>query len=233
MLDDDRRIDWLRLIRTDNVGPVTFRHLINRFGGAGPALDALPDLARRGGRTKPLLPCSRAEAEAELAAARAAGADCVVAGEPGYPALLAHIDGAPPLLYVAGRTEAAERPMVGIVGARNASAAGRRLARTLAGDLGGHGFTIVSGLARGIDAAAHEGSLATGTIAVLPGGILTIYPEKPHRSRRAHRRNRPPDIGNDAAAPAPTRRFPTAQPDHFGRGTGRRRGRGGAPVGAR
>lgn len=178
MLDDDQRIAWLRLIRAENVGPVTFRALINQFGSAEEALDALPALSRRGGRTKPIRIPSGDEMAAEIEAARQLGARCVAWGEPGYPALLGHADGAPPLLYALGNDEPLSRPIIGIVGARNASALGRQMARKLARDLVAAGFTIVSGLARGIDAAAHEESVEAGGVAVLPGGIGNIYPEQ-------------------------------------------------------
>jgi len=175
-LTDAQRIEWLRLIRSANVGPRTFRTLINHFGGAGPALAALPDLARRGGASGPGHICSVAEAERELAAAQAAGVAFVALGEPGYPLRLRMIDDAPPLLAVRGNFAALTLPLVAIVGARNASAAGVKFTERLARALGEAGFGIVSGLARGIDAAAHRASLATGTVAVLAGGHDRIYP---------------------------------------------------------
>jgi len=177
-LTDEQRLDWLRLIRSEHVGPRTFRALVNHCGGARAALAALPDLARRGGATRPARVHSRQDAERELAAATAFGVTLVALGEPDYPRRLQMIDDAPPLLAVRGRTEAFDLPMVAIVGARNASAAGMRFADRLARDLGAAGFAVVSGLARGIDAAAHRGSLATGTIAVLAG-------PRPHLSARA------------------------------------------------
>ncbi|MEO1199602.1 MAG: DNA-processing protein DprA [Pseudomonadota bacterium] len=177
MLDDAQRLAWLRLIRSENVGPVTFRHLINRFGGAERALEALPDLSLRGGRSRPVRVCGVAEAAEELEISRKAGAACVAAGESGYPPRLKHIDDPPPLLHVLGFPDATARPGIAIVGARNASSGGRQIARKLAADLGAEGYVIVSGLARGIDGAAHEGSLETGTLAVLPGGLLEIYPD--------------------------------------------------------
>jgi DNA processing protein len=177
-LNPSERIDWLRLIRTENVGPVTFFQLLRRFGSAAAALAALPSLANRGGRNVPLTLFSRAAAERELAALDKAGATLLAWGEPDYPAALAAIDDAPPLLTLRGRRELLRRPAIAIVGARNASANGRRFARELAGELGGHGFLVVSGLARGIDAAAHLGSMASGTAAVLGGGVDNIYPEE-------------------------------------------------------
>lgn len=175
-LDDAQRLACLRLIRSDNVGPVTFRELINHFGGATAALEALPELSRRTAGRRPIRICPREQAEAELEAARRAGATPIFTIEPSYPAALAHIDVAPPMLYVKGRAELLDRPGVAIVGARNSSAAGLKLTRLFANSLGAAGFLVVSGLARGIDGAAHEASLATGTVAVLAGGIDFIYP---------------------------------------------------------
>ena len=175
-LDDAQRLACLRLIRSEQVGPATFRALINHFGGAEAALAALPDLAHRGGRRRPIRLCSRDVAEAELAAAAKVGARPLFTIEPGYPAALAAVEVPPPMLYAQGRTDLLARPALAIVGSRNASAAGQRFARQLAASLGGAGLVIVSGLARGIDAAAHEAALATGTIAVLAGGIDVVYP---------------------------------------------------------
>lgn len=170
------RIDWLRLTRAENVGPVTFFRLIERFGTATAALSALPDLARRGGRSQPLRIPSKVEAEREAAALAKAGAQLLAACEPDYPEALAAVDDAPPVLSVAGNGHLLRRPAVGVVGARNASIAGRRMAEQLARDLAGAGFLVVSGLARGIDTAAHAGALDGGTAAVLAGGIDVVYP---------------------------------------------------------
>jgi len=167
-------LDWLCLSRTERVGPVTFHHLIRRFGTAKAALDALPELARRGGRS--LKPWPREAAERELGAVAAAGARLVAAAEPDYPAPLAAIEDAPPLVTVKGDPALLLKPAIAVVGARNASANGRRLARDLARELGAAGLVVVSGLARGIDAAAHEGALGSGTVAVLAGGIDVPYP---------------------------------------------------------
>jgi len=175
-LSDEQRLDWLRLIRSDNVGPRTFRDLVNYFGGARAALAALPGLARRGGASGPARICPPEEAAAELRAARARGVEFVALGEPDYPVRLQMIDDAPPLLAVRGQLAVLKRPLVAIVGSRNASAAGVKFAERLAREVGEHGFGIVSGLARGIDAAAHRASLASGTIAVLAGGHERIYP---------------------------------------------------------
>ncbi len=173
-LSDAQRLQWLRLIRTPSVGPVTFRELINHFGSAADALDALPDLLRR---TRPGVAVSSADdAEREMAAAANAGARFVALGEAGYPQWLRTIDGAPPLLAVRGGTDAPQRPAVGIVGSRNASVAGRKMAAQIAAGLGSNGFVIVSGLARGIDAAAHSAAVAAGTVAVFAGGLDRPYP---------------------------------------------------------
>jgi DNA processing protein len=174
-LDEPERLACLRLIRSANVGPVTFRELINHYGGAAAALDALPELQRRGGLRAPRI-CPRPRAEAELAAARKAGAEPVFTIEPGYPRALAAVDAPPPMLYVKGRRELLSAPTLAIVGSREASAAGTKLTRLFAAELGRAGLTIVSGLARGIDACAHDASLGTGTAGVLAGGIDVVYP---------------------------------------------------------
>jgi DNA processing protein len=183
-LDSAQRLACLRLIRSDNVGPVTFRALINHFGGAEAALDALPDLSRRGGRASIRI-CPRDQAEAELEAAEAIGAQPLFTIEPGYPPALAAIEAPPPLLYIKGNAGHLVRPMVAIVGARNGSAAGQKLARHFAARLGAAGFVIASGLARGIDGAAHRAALETGTVAVLAGGPDNIYPPEHADLQRA------------------------------------------------
>jgi DNA processing protein len=175
-LSDDERLDWLRLIRSDNVGPRTFRALVNHCGSVRAALAALPDLARRGGAARPIRVCPTEDAERELAAVRAQGISLIAEVEPDYPMRLAMIEDAPPLLAARGALAALARPMIAIVGARNASAAGLRVAQRLAHDLGEAGLVVVSGLARGIDAAAHQASLGSGTVAVLAGGLDHIYP---------------------------------------------------------
>lgn len=177
-LSESERLDWIRLIRTENVGPITHHRLIERFGSARAAIDALPELARRGGRTKPLLPASRAGAAREAETIAGLGGRILCSCEPEYPEALAAIDDAPPVIAVLGHVHLAERPTVAIVGARNASLNGRKFAETLARDLAVSGFTVVSGLARGIDTAAHRGSLEGGTIAVMAGGVDAIYPEE-------------------------------------------------------
>ena len=174
-LTEQQRLDWLRLIRTENVGPRTFRSLINEFGTAARALTRLPDLARRGGRGALRIP-GEDEARTEVAAAARIGVRFVALGERDYPPLLRETADAPPLLAVRGQPDVLTRPAVAIVGSRNASAAGSRFASMLAHDLGEAGFVVVSGLARGIDAAAHRASLESATIAVLAGGADRIYP---------------------------------------------------------
>jgi len=175
-LTDEQRLDWLRLIRSENVGPRTFRTLINHYGGAGAALRALPELAHKGGATHSTRVFSSDDAKAELAAARKKGIALIAMGEPDYPSRLRMIDDAPPLLAVQGQVDVLAEPMIGIVGSRNASAGGCKFAERLAFDLGKAGIIVVSGLARGIDAAAHRASLASGTVAVLAGGHDRIYP---------------------------------------------------------
>lgn len=175
-LSDAQRLSWLRLLRSENVGPATFRALVNQFGGAQAAIEALPSLSRRGGRRQDIRLCSLQDAQAELEAAKRAGLTLVALGEPGYPPALAHVDAPPPLIYVKGRLELAEMPIVSIVGARNGSAAGQKFTRQIANALGLEGFVIASGLARGIDTAAHHASLDNGTIAVVAGGIDVVYP---------------------------------------------------------
>lgn len=174
-LDPVERIARLRLARSRNVGPRTYMHLIRRYGSASAAIEVLPDLATRGGNASyQPFPADKAEAECESGVAL--GAELHVLGDPSYPPLLAAIDTPPAALWVMGDPRIFARPAIAIVGARNASAMGLRTARNLARDLGGSGSVVVSGLARGIDAAAHEASLETGTIAVLAGGIDRIYP---------------------------------------------------------
>lgn len=174
-LTDEQRLDWLRLFRSDNVGPRTFRDLINTYGGARAALAALPKLARRGGATGTHI-FTVEEAQAELKACRVRDISLVALGEPDYPARLQTIYDPPPMVALRGKLSVFTQPLVAIVGSRNASAAGMKFAQTLARDLGAAGFGIVSGLARGIDAAAHRSSMATGTVAVLAGGHERIYP---------------------------------------------------------
>jgi DNA processing protein len=168
----------LRLSRTETIGPVSFYALLRRFGSARAALEMVPQLARRGERSKTVTPVTRTEAEAELAALQRLGARLVCWGEPTYPSGLAAIDDAPPILTVLGRAELLGSPIVAVVGARNASANGRRFCRDLAAALGQGGIVVVSGLARGIDAAAHLGALDSGSVAVVAGGVDVVYPEE-------------------------------------------------------
>lgn len=177
MLTDEQRIDWLRLIRSDSIGPRTFRALVNQYGGAAAALEALPDLARRRGKPG-LKVATRAQAEREMAQAARGGIRFVALGEPDYPKTLQAIDTAPPLIAVRGSAAALSRPTVAIVGSRNASAAGLTFTERLARDLGQSGYAIVSGLARGIDTRAHKAAIETGTAAVLAGGHDKIYPHE-------------------------------------------------------
>ena len=177
-------IDRLRLVRSPGIGPITYRQLVARFGGAGAALAAVPDLARRGGGAAPRL-FGRDEAEREVARVEKLGARYVALGHGLYPRLLAQLENAPPLLIAKGELKLLDRPSVAIVGARNASAAACRFARGLAYDLGQHGLVIVSGLARGIDSAAHDGALDSGTIGVVAGGIDIFYPPENEPRQKA------------------------------------------------
>jgi DNA processing protein len=177
-------VDRLRLVRSPGIGPVTYRQLIARFGGAAAALDAVPDLAARGGGRPPRL-AGTADAEREIARVEALGARYLVLGQGLYPSPLAELDDAPPLLTAKGDLKLLDKPMVAMVGARNASAAAFRLARQLAYDLGQQGVVVVSGLARGIDSAAHDGALETGTIGVVAGGIDVFYPPENEARQKA------------------------------------------------
>jgi DNA processing protein len=168
-------VDRLRLLRTPGIGPVTFRQLIMRFGNASAALAAVPDLARRGGGRVPPL-CTRQDAEREVARVDKLGGSFLALGQGLYPPLLAQLEDAPPLLMAKGDLGLLDRQAVAIVGARNASAAACRFARGLSHDLGQHDLVVVSGLARGIDSAAHDGALASGTVGVIAGGIDVFYP---------------------------------------------------------
>jgi len=176
VLSEQQRLDWLRLIRCENVGPSTFVDLINYFGTAGAALEALPDLAARGKTKRPIRIKPAGEAEQELEALSKMGGEILCRGEPGYPANLRATEGAPPIISILGSKTPLNRPCVAFIGARNASLSGTKFTAQLASDVGRAGFAIVSGLARGIDAAAHRASLETGTIAVFAGGLDKIYP---------------------------------------------------------
>jgi DNA processing protein len=178
------RIARLRLIRSDHIGPVTYAQLLARFGSAEAALAAIPDLAARGGGRAPRI-ADRAMVEREMEAVARLGARYLFLGQGLYPSLLAEAESAPPALIVRGDLKLIERPAVAMVGARNASAAACRFARQLAQDLGGEGMAVVSRLARGIDTAAHDGSLETGTIAVIAGGIDIFYPPENEERQQA------------------------------------------------
>lgn len=174
-LSDAQRRAWLRLSRTQNVGPVTFAQLIARFGDAEAALEELPRLVKRGGGEKIRIP-STSEIAREIDALAKLGGRMIASCEPEFPAGLAAADPPPPIIATLGHTTLLQRDTVAIVGARNASALGRKLAMTLARDLSEAGLVVASGLARGIDTAAHEGALARGTCAVVAGGVDIIYP---------------------------------------------------------
>lgn len=175
-ISDVERFACWRLSRTEGIGPVTFKRLLQRYGSATQAIEALPDLAARGGRKNPLIAFPLDATGVELAAIAKTGARIVTLLDAEYPELLTQIDDAPPAMVVKGTLPLNTKPIVGIVGARNASLPGRKIAGMLARDLGAHGYYVASGLARGIDTAAHEGSMTTGTIAVVAGGIDVIYP---------------------------------------------------------
>ncbi|MBR9971927.1 DNA-processing protein DprA [Magnetospirillum sulfuroxidans] len=175
-LSASERLDWLRLIRSENVGPRTFIRLLERYGSAARALAELPELAKRGGRARPIVVCPKDVGLRELDAAAKLGCTVLAACEPGYPRLLAAIDDPPPILYARGNPSLLGKSMIAMVGARNASINGRNLTRRMAADLGRSGLGVVSGLARGIDTAAHEGSLSAGTVAVVAGGVEVVYP---------------------------------------------------------
>lgn len=182
-MTSDNDFARLRLIRSVNVGPVTYRQLIQRFGTAKAALAALPDLIARGGGKKFALAKER-DIQAEIQAVHVAGAQYLFLGDTGYPELLAHMENAPPVFCYRGNLELFDRSSVAMVGARNASAGACRFARILAHGLGQRGVSVISGLARGIDSAAHMGSIDTGTIAVIAGGIDSVYP--PENAKLQH-----------------------------------------------
>ncbi|HEY0013445.1 MAG TPA: DNA-processing protein DprA [Allosphingosinicella sp.] len=174
----------LRLIRSENIGPITYFQLLARFGSAQAAIDAIPDLAARGGGRAPRL-VPRSQIEREMEEVERMGARYLFLGHPPYPPLLAELEAAPPALIVKGHVSLLDRPSVAIVGARNASAAACRYARQLAQTLGAADAVVVSGLARGIDTAAHDGALDSGTVAVIAGGIDIFYPPENEARQRA------------------------------------------------
>lgn len=172
------KLSWLRLARTENVGPITFHRLVSIYGSPQKALERLPDLARRGGRSKPLKAPDQSAVEKEYEALQKIGGNVITMAEEFYPLSLAAIDDAPPVISILGDISLANKSCIAIVGARNASLNGRKFAEKLARGLGDNNQIIASGLARGIDTAAHIGSLNTGTIAVVAGGIDIVYPEE-------------------------------------------------------
>ncbi len=172
---EEDRFSWLRLLRSRKVGPATFRRLMREHGSAQNALAALPEMARAAGIEGYEI-CPPGVIEAELKAAKAANARLLCLGAADFPSALNDLNDAPPILWAMGDTSLLHRPSITMVGARNCSSLGARMARGLAADLGQQGYTIVSGLARGIDTSAHIAALETGTIAVLAGGVDVIYP---------------------------------------------------------
>ena len=174
-ITEEIAVSSLRLLRSKRVGPATFRRLIREHGSAAAALAALPEIAAAAGATD-YTTCPEALVLSELKSGRANGARLLIWGQAGYPAALNDLDDAPAILWALGDTALLNRPLIAMVGARNASSLGTRMAKQLAAELGAAGYTVVSGLARGVDTAAHIGSLKTGTIAVQAGGVDTIYP---------------------------------------------------------
>ena len=172
---EDDRVSWLRLLRSRRVGPATFHRLLSEHGSAQAALAALPEVARAAG-VPDYTPCPLGVVEAELRAGQAIGARLLTSADPAFPQALRDIPDCPPLLWIMGDPALLARPMIALVGARNASSLGTRMARSLAADLSARGYLIVSGLARGIDTAAHLGSVERGTVAVMAGGVDVIYP---------------------------------------------------------
>lgn len=175
-ITEEEKLQWLQLIRSENVGPVTFYDLLQYYGSAKEALSFLPKLSREGGLKRNLSLCREEDAHKEIIALKKMGGYLIARGDPHYPKLIASLPDAPPLLSVLGDPTLLTKNMVGIVGARNASINGQRLAEKFAESLGKHGYAIASGLARGIDTAAHKGALSTGTVAVVAGGADIIYP---------------------------------------------------------
>ena len=184
---EEDRFSWLRLLRSRRVGVSTFYRLLAEHGSAQNALAALPELARQSGIDGYEI-CPRQVIDAELKAARAAHARLLFLGSETYPAALTEIPEPPPMLWAVGQTDLGQRPGLALVGARSASSLSVRGARKLAADLGSEGYVIVSGLARGVDAAAHQAALAAGTIGVRAGGVDVVYPdENRHAARRPAR----------------------------------------------
>jgi DNA processing protein len=186
-LTDQQKLDWIRLARSENVGAVTFRHLIERYRTPSKALEAVSSLALKGGSKRAITICPLDLAEQEMNAAQTFGATFVPLGSTDYPAILAQIHDPPPFLWIKGRVNLLSQKCVGIVGARNASAAGARFSAQISRELSYHGYCVVSGLARGIDAAAHESVLNSNgmTVGVVAGGVDVIWPsETKHLAHR-------------------------------------------------
>ena len=177
-LSDEQRLNWLRLIRSQNVGPATFRDLISHYGAADQALEAIPELAKRGGNAARIRICSQDDAERELLEAVKHNARFIGIGEPEYPINLRNCDGAPPLICLRGTPNIMRENALAIVGSRNASIAGMKIAGNLSAQMGSEGYAIVSGLARGIDTSAHKSALESGTVAVFAGGVDYIFPDE-------------------------------------------------------
>lgn len=173
---DETLLDWLQLSRSEHIGPLTFHRLLQRYKTPQKALEMLPELASQGGLKRSLKIAPRQEVEQELLSTRKFGAEIITLEDPSYPPLLRHIEAPPPVLTLKGKPELLQHPLFAIVGARNASAMGKKMASQFAHALGQQSWVIVSGLARGIDKAAHEASLLHGTVAVLAGGIDQVYP---------------------------------------------------------
>ncbi|MDJ0637525.1 MAG: DNA-processing protein DprA [Paracoccaceae bacterium] len=176
-LTEEEWLSWLRLLRSRRVGVTTFFRLMSEHGSASAALDALPEVAAQAGVDN-YQPCTVDAARAEWDRAREKGAQAICFGTKEYPAPLAEIPDPPPFLWCIGDTSLLRRPMIALIGARNASSLGTRMARKLAKELGEEGFVVVSGLARGVDAAAHHAALDSGTVAVMAGGVDVIYPKE-------------------------------------------------------
>lgn len=172
----EQQLAYLRLARTEQIGPVTFQRLMGVYGSPDKALAALPELSQRGGRKRPLKAFSAGKAKAEWAETDRLGGQYLVWGEPNYPFALQALPDAPPVLAAHGHCQLLEKPMIAIVGARNASAAARKMTDILAADLSAAGLIIVSGLARGVDGTAHQAGLNNGTIAVIGNGAAHAYP---------------------------------------------------------
>jgi DNA processing protein len=184
-LSPEERIDWLRLSRSEGIGPVTFYRLLQRYGSASTALEALPELSRRGGKLRPLAIPAATELYSELERLAKLGGQVIASCEPAYPSYLSQIPDAPPILCVVGEVSLLALDAVAIVGARNASASGRKMARIIADALGRAGIVVVSGLARGIDTAAHEAALPYHTAAVVAGGVDHFYPPENRELQQA------------------------------------------------